>query len=149
MTNIFSLFGGLALLYSSLMAFSTFDETHALLRMLNSKNATVILFFIAGFFFLPFVITLTQLGLNGDQGKSLVEGESSLESKERHKQLAEHCPTWQYVWKGSITSIGVIMIAFTLFGNRIDPACAFFSAISFLSGYWFVFVYPTARKLFG
>lgn len=149
MTNIFSLFGTLALLYSAVMAYSTFDETHALLRMLNSENAIVILFFMAGFFFLPFVITLTQLGLNGDQGKSLVEGESSLDSIERHKRLAEHCPSWQYVWKGSITSIGVIWIAFMIFGNRINPFCAFFAAISFSSGYWFVFVYPTASKLFG
>lgn len=144
-----SLFGSLGLFYSAILVYSTFDETHALLRLLNSENAIVILFFSAGFFYLPFVITLTQLDLNGDPGKSLQEGEPSLESQERNRQLAEHCPSWKYVWKGSICSIGVVWIAFVAFGNRFDPSCAFFAAITFLSGYWFVFVYPTAKRLFG
>ncbi|MDF1744896.1 MAG: hypothetical protein P1V19_14465 [Gimesia sp.] len=142
MMNAARIFGTLSLLYGAVLAIAAYAGRLPLFQFLQFENVTVFIFFGAGFFYLPFVITYTQLGLNSD-------GEPSLETKGRREQFARASPLWSITWKGALGFIGVSWVVFMFMGNTINPFFAFSASISFMSGMWFVFVYPIAKKLFG
>lgn len=135
------IFGILSLLYGATLVIATYAGRLPLFRFLQTENAFVTIFFGAVFFYLPFILTYTQLGLNFD-------GEPSFETQDRRERFAKACPLWSITWKYSFGFIGVSWAAFMFLGNAINPFLAFLAGISIMSGMWFVFAYPVAKKLF-
>jgi len=138
------IFAVLSLLYGATLAVATFAWKHPLFQLLQSESATGITFLVAAVFFVPFVTTFTQFGLNTAEGE-----DPSPETKQRLARLSKECPMWRVTWYGSLGFIAVSWLGFMIVGDIIHPFFAFSAAVSLASGLWFVFVYPTARELFG
>lgn len=99
------------------------------LRSGLSLAVTFLLFILS---LIPFLATFTKLGLNGEE-----------ESDENRKILSKHLPHWDSVPVGA----GIVALVLTmLFPSFIHPVYAFMAYGSFLSAYWFLHVYPVARK---
>lgn len=138
------IFAAIALLYSGALAIATFAWTQPWLQPLHTDNVIPTTFGVAAIFFVPFVITFTQLGLNTAEGEK-----SSPETTRRLSLLSTACPMWSVAWYSAIGLVVMSFGAFVIAGDSVNPFFAFSAAISGLSGMWFAFIYPTAKKLFG
>lgn len=131
------------LIFGTGMIFATAAFRVPTLAFLRSDHATVTAFVIAVAFFLPFVITYTQLGLNSAEGE-----DPSPETEARHAALKRECPIWPLAWYGGIGFVGAVWIAVAAFSVPLHPFFAFSGVISILSGIWFLSAYPVACRLF-
>ncbi|NOX55939.1 MAG: hypothetical protein GXP27_16145 [Planctomycetes bacterium] len=140
---ISKIFAAVALLYGATLAIATFTWKQPMFQLFQSEHATGITFLVAGVFFLPFVITFTALGLNTAEGEA-----SSSETKKRLAMLSKECRMWSVTWHGVIGFIMLSWLGFMIVGDAVNPFFAFSAGISVASGLWFMFVYPTAKRLF-
>lgn len=144
MATFSRIFAILAMLYGIGLTVAAFAWAHPMLQPLHGKNILPFTFITSVVFFVPFVITYTQLGLNTAEGEK-----PSTESSRRLARLAAECPIWQVAWCAAIGLVSFSFFAFMLVGDSVNPLFAFSAAISGFSGLWFAFVYPTAVRLFG
>lgn len=100
---------------------------------LRSDLSLFVLFLLFIISLVPFLATYTKLGLNGEE-----------ESDENRKQLSKHFPYWE----SALVLGGIIGVGLTIALNPfIHPVYAFMAGGSFLSAYWFLHVYPVAKKV--
>ena len=93
-------------------------------------------FFIFLLSLVPFIATLTKLGLNK-------EDDGAKESEESRKELSKHLPHRDVPFYLGLGAFGVSMF----FRTYIHPLYAFMSLGCFLSSYWFLHVYPVAKEV--
>lgn len=110
---------------------------------LQSDSATGVAFVVSAAIAIPFIITYTQLGLNSAEGEL-----ASLATRSRHETLKRECPLWAKAWNLGLAFVGVSWVIAVLSG-AVHPFFAFSAAVSCLTGIWFLFAYPVARRLFG
>ncbi len=137
------LFSMAALLHGLTIAAATVAWKHPLFAVFHAENATAVTFLISVVFFIPFVLTYTNLGLNSAEGKP-----PSPETQRRLDLLTRHCKAWPATWYGPVGFVAISWGLFFILGDSVHPFFAFAAAMSLVSGCWFLFVYPTARSLF-
>ncbi|HCS55548.1 hypothetical protein [uncultured Rubinisphaera sp.] len=136
-------FAFIALAIGANLAVATFAWKSQFLALFQTEHAIVTSFIIAVVLFIPFVFTFTQLGLNSAEGET-----PSPETKRRLKLLSSQCSMWPVTWYSALGFIGFSWLAFFLVGDIVNPFFAMSAALASLSGSWFLFVYPVARRLF-
>lgn len=137
------IFAFIALAIGATLAVATFTWKSRFLTVFQSEHATVTAFLIAAVLFVPFVTTFTQLGLNTAEGES-----PSPETKRRLELLSSQCRMWNISWYSALGFVGISWLAFFFVGSTVHPFFAMSAGMTALSGLWFLFVYPVARRLF-
>lgn len=110
---------------------------------LQSANGMGTTFAISVLLAVPFVVTYTRLGLNTAEGEH-----TSPETKARHSELYRECPAWPICWYGGLGFVGFALVGSTFLQIPIHPFFAFSATFSCLTGFWFLFAYPVALRLF-
>ena len=85
---------------------------------------------------IPFIATWTKLGLNH-------EDEGADESEKRRRKISERLPHWEVPIYFGFAVFGLSMF----FRSYVHPLYAFMGLGSLWSAYWFLHVYPIAKKV--
>lgn len=111
---------------------------------LRTEYSSAIAFAVSAALAIPFIITYTVLGLNWPQDESTPP---SPETEFRHQILNRECPIWPIAWRGAVGFTGVSW-ATAAFTGTVHPFFAYSAALCCLTGTWFLFAFPIARRLF-
>lgn len=136
-------FAAVALSYGGCLIAASFTSALPALQLVKDERSKGILFFLTVSCFFPFVVAFTRFGLNAGEGQR-----PSPKTTSRLKELYKTCPMWRIAWFGFLSFEISSWAAFAVCGDIVDPYLAFLGGIAALSGFWFAFVHPTAKKLF-
>ena len=132
----------IAFAYGGCLLAATFFWRTLPVPFLRTDDVMGVTFTLAAFIAAPFCITYTKYGLNMDQSE-----ERTTENKERHRLLRRHCPIWPFAWYGCLSLVGASFVATAIGFQSVHEFYAFGAGISLLTGFWFMFAYPVARRL--
>lgn len=140
-----NLFGILAILYGICMAVFAYAGSIPWFQFTHAESTLMFCFFGALFFVFPFKESYEGFGLNYVD-KSI---DPFSPSGDNHRRLIKACPMFHASWYLPFGFMFGTFIAWLIFPDIIQPQYAVLSAFGFMSGLWFLFIYPHARKLFG
>ncbi len=138
------IFAILSLLYGVLMTVATYAGSLPMFQFLHSDKAMGISFMITLLFISPFLSTYQRLGLV--YVDKFIDPFSV--SGDRNDRLMKECRMYPAAWYLPMIFLLISWIAFLVIGDSIQPNYALLASMSFISGLWFAFVYPTAKKMF-
>jgi hypothetical protein len=141
MTVVRMVYGVVTGLYSIAMLAATF--LWKWIPLLQTDQAMGYSFVIVAVLAIPFITTLTRLGLNQPDG-----GPPVPEITKRQQAFERACPAWKYAWNGTIAFLVTALLLTMLTAGRVHFFFAFSAGVSFLTSVWFLFVYPVAAEMY-
>ncbi|WP_417389621.1 hypothetical protein [Gimesia sp.] len=138
-------FGSLAILYGLCMSVFAYAGTLSWFQFTHAESTLFTSLLGAFFFVYPFISTWQEFGLNYVDK----DEDPFSPSDDYHRRLTNACRMYPACWYLPVIFMFGTFIAFFVISDQIQPIYSVIAAMAFISGLWFVFVYPTARKLFG
>jgi len=145
MINITFLFGVLALMYGLCMVVFACAGSLPWFQFTHSESTLISSFIGSVFFLSPFLIVT----VNFDLKYAEVEEDPFSRSRDRTRQLTKACWMYPACWYLPFLFMIGSGIGYFIVPDLIQPLYALPATFAFVSGLWFVFVHPIARKLFG